>query len=226
MNARVVSVIAVAFGAALLGGACSSSSSQQAIDDDGGATCRFVQDTSNCWRRFAAKVDDCLADEKASSGGLFLPVTIDGALTADHRTCTYPSGRVITFAKDPTNADDKADRDFTVTYGGKRCLHMVTSDGMMSMIFDGPDGAQATFVNGLLTCPDKTQHPINPLALFKQCGGTLFDGIDSLPGVATQVVAKPDVTTTSLHLGAQTKWAYVCTTGPLLSGDAGSDVGP
>lgn len=162
----------------LLAPACSSSDT--APDD----TCGFVADANNCYRKLLAAVDACLTDANADGGA-----SVEGALSADGTSCTYASGRTVTFVGDARQySGSKASMDVTVALGGRTCVHYV-SDPQSSVTITQPDGGVLRVtVAGFgetVTCPDGSKHGIDAQKLFGGCGdgGSAFGG--GLPGTIT-----------------------------------------
>lgn len=158
-------------------------SSDEAAPDD---TCGFIADPNNCYRKLVAAVDECLTDANADGGaGAFA----SGVLAADGMSCTYASGRMVTFVGDARKyqASDSA-IDVTVTLGGKTCVHYVSTP-QNSLTVTQPDGGiLRVAVSGAgetITCPDGSRHGIDVQKLFGGCGdaGAVFGG--GLPGNAT-----------------------------------------
>lgn len=179
----------------------SSSSSGSAPED----TCSFIADPNNCYRKLVAAVDDCLTD--VGDGG----ASSTGALSSDGLSCTYPTGRTVTFGSDARQYGSQTPMDVTVTVGGKTCVRYVTQP-KTSMTITGPDGGTInvtiTGTGETITCPDGSAHGIDAQKLFGGCGdaGGLLSG--ALPGTATSSGGK----TVSGSLLGQKKQAYSCTT--------------
>lgn len=176
--------------------ACSSSSTPS---DD---SCALAKDSTNCWRTFVKTVDDCLTDDSGGEAG----VHPRGTMSADAKTCTYASGRTVTFALDPrvtSTGSTSPDRDFTVTVNGNTCLHFVRNAGGMS--FTGPGGTLTEDKNGTLTCPDGSRHGIGYGAL--NCLDAAFAG--GLPGY----VSSSSSNSWLVELSGAAKPAYDCSTG-------------
>jgi hypothetical protein len=184
--------------------ACSSSSSGAAPDD----TCGFIDDPNNCYRTLLAAVSDCLSDDTADGG----VGAASGSLSADGMSCTYASGRTVTFGGDVRQFDaSKTPLDVTVALGGKTCVHYV-SQPKSSLTITQPDGrVLSVAVAGLgetITCPDGSQHGIDAQKLFGGCGdaGGIFSG--GLPGTITGGGGS----SVSGSLVGLTKQAYSCKT--------------
>jgi len=167
----------VSIGAVLVVFAPACSSSESAPED----TCGFIADPNNCYRKLLAAVDDCLTDANGDGGA-----SVSGTLSPDGMSCTYASGRTVTFVGDARQYDvTKAPADVTVAIGGKTCVHYVDQP-KSAITITGPDGGVLKVgVSGsgeTITCPDGTQHGIDTLKLFGGCGdaGGLFNG--GLPG--------------------------------------------
>jgi len=172
----LLSVLATGAVIALFAPACSSSS-DSAPDD----TCGFVADPNNCYRKLLAAVDDCLTDATGDGGA-----TASGKLSSDGTSCTYASGRTVTFVGDVRQYDvTKTPIDVTVMLGGKTCVHYV-GEPHSSVTITQPDGGvlkvAVTGSGETISCPDGSQHGIDGLKLFGGCGdgGGLFNG--GLPG--------------------------------------------
>jgi hypothetical protein len=179
--------------------ACSSSSD---TPDD---TCGFVADTNNCYRQLLTAVDACLTDE-GGDGGI-----LSGKFSADGTSCTYPSGRAVTFVGDARQYDaSKSAMDVTVALGGRTCVHYVAKP-KSGISITGPDGRSLTVeVAGLvetITCPDGSKHGIDAQKLFAGCGdaGSVFGG--GLPGTVTSGTG----TSAIGSLVGMKKDAYSCT---------------
>jgi hypothetical protein len=176
----LLSVLALGGTLLLSAPACSSSSS--APPDD---TCSFLADRNNCYVSLLAAVDDCLTDANGDGGG----VSVSGTLSADGASCTYASGRAVSFVGDARQYDaSKTAQDVTVKLGGKTCLHYVSAP-KASLTITQPDGrtlrVAVTGAGETITCPDGSQHGIDGLKLFGGCGdaGSIFSG--GLPGTTT-----------------------------------------
>ena len=184
-----ISVLALGAFVAHAGAGCSSSSSNDAPPDQ---SCEFAQNENNCWRQLTKTIDDCLTDEPEGDPSTYLPTppTVKGTLSSDLTSCTYASGRAVTFGKDPrvnmTTDGSKTtvpDRDVTVTMNGKTCLRYVTSNNMQTVSVTGPGGT-FTIDQTAYTCPDGSRLTVNPLTLFQKCAGAVagFGGLPNLPG--------------------------------------------
>ena len=175
----LLSVLSIGAVLGLFAPACSSSS-DTAPDD----TCGFIADPNNCYRRLLAAVDDCLTDANGDSGAI-----LSGKLSADGMSCTYASGRTVTFVGDARQYNaSKTTVDVTVALGGKTCVHYVAQP-QSNVTITQPDGGvlKVTLAGAgeTITCPDGSQHGIDALKLFGGCGdgGGLFSG--GLPGTET-----------------------------------------
>jgi hypothetical protein len=182
--------------------ACSGSSSDAPPDD----TCGFIADPNNCYRTLLAAVSDCLSDDTADGG------IASGTLAADGTSCTYATGRTVTFGGDARQYDaSKTPLDVTVAVGGKTCVHYA-SQPKSSLTITQPDGrVLSVAVAGLgetITCPDGSQHGIDAQKLFGGCGdaGAIFSG--GLPGTITGGGGS----SVSGSLVGLTKQAYSCKT--------------
>lgn len=195
-----VLVSVVTFGVALGLCAPACSSSESAPDD----TCGFVADPDNCYRKLLAAVDDCLTD--VGDGGI-----PSGTLSADGTSCTYASGRTVTFVGDARQYNaSKTPADVTVTLGGKVCVHYV-SQPQSSLKITQPDGrtleVAVAGAGETITCPDGSRHGVDAQKLFGGCGdagGGIFSG--ALPGTA----AGKSGSSVSGSLAGQKKQAYSC----------------
>jgi hypothetical protein len=136
--------------------------------------CAWVNDPKNCWRTFTAAVDTCLGNPVGAS--------VRGSLSADDKTCTYPSGgRTIAYAiaPKPDGGPDRADRDFTASNGGKDCLHYVERAAVTAFTATGPAGTVQFVAVGndvTVTCPDGSRFEGDALAVAKLCGPAVFGG--------------------------------------------------
>ena len=200
----VLVVLSIGATLGLFAPACSSSS--DAAPDD---TCGFIADPNNCYRKLLATVDDCLTDANGDGGA-----SVSGKLSADGTSCTYASGRTVTFVGDARQYNaSKTPIDVTVALGGKTCVHYV-GQPQSSVTITQPDGAVLTVkLAGLgetITCPDGSQHGIDAQKLFGGCGdaGGLFNG--GLPGTETGAGGN----TVSGSLVGMKHQAYSCTSSP------------
>jgi hypothetical protein len=149
------------FSCAVVIAACGSSSGSAGNPID----CNWLAG-SNCYKATVSATSACLPDS-----------TTSGALSADGKTCTYPSGQVITFDPPvmmPLSADQLL--HFTLTSGGTQCLK-VDQGGSGSFTVTTTDGTFAsTSQGGVLTatCPDGSSYSVsgsNALALLSCDGG-------------------------------------------------------
>jgi hypothetical protein len=113
----------------------------------------------------------------ACLGELCDPPPDKGVLSADGTSCSYASGRHVTFAPaiDPTSNPT----DVRVTLGGVECFHYVvtpskttitTPIGTMTVVPTGPD-------SGTFTCPDGTSLAISKSDI-DACPSGVFPGFD------------------------------------------------
>ena len=206
---KLLSVVSLGAVLGLFAPACSSGTSSSGGAGGAGAaddTCAFIADPNNCYRKLIAAVDDCLTDAGGDGGP-----SSSGTLSADGLSCTYASGRKVTFATDVRQSSSaKTPLDVTVALGGKTCVHYV-SNPQTSITITQPDGATLEVVVGgsgeTITCPDGSQHGIDVQKIFGGCGdggGALSGG---LPGTTTSGGGK----TVSGGLIGQKKQAYSCT---------------
>jgi hypothetical protein len=152
---RVVSFLSLGIVPGLSALACSSSA---AVPDD---TCAFAADTNNCYRKLLAAVDDCLTDARSDGGPAM------GTLSADGISCTYASGRTVTFVGDVRRYGSSKNpievMDVTVAIGGKTCVHYIDTSNTLTVT--EPDGGVLKVVAGgageIITCPDGSQHGID-----------------------------------------------------------------
>ena len=165
-------------------GSLGCSSSSTGTTPGSSDTCGFVKDAKNCWHQLVVPIEACLGDVEGEKG----------VLTADGKTCTYASGRAVTFAipLDPTKKYE--DKDFTVTVGGKACLHYVEVKTSSTFSITGPDGlvlresGALSGGSGTLTCPDGTSFLIDGATVLKSCFSEAVAG--GLPGSATSFDGK------------------------------------
>jgi hypothetical protein len=171
-------------------------------------TCAFLDDPNNCYHKLVAAIDDCLTDVGVDAG---TPSIAGGTLSADGMSCTYSSGRKVTFVGDARQYDAaKTPLDVTVSLGGKTCVHY-TAQPMSSITVTGPDGATLRVTTGgtgeTIACPDGSQHAVDALTLFSGSGcgdgGLLLGG--GLPGTITS-----SGTAVSGGLVGAKKQAYNC----------------
>jgi hypothetical protein len=99
----------------------------------------------NCWKTIVAAAAGCLP-----------PGTAKGTLSADDKTCTYPSGTSVTFASPLFVGTTPNLSSFAITTGGSPCLRIdiltngsmtTTSAGAVSLTVDRSAGTLT------LTCP-------------------------------------------------------------------------
>jgi hypothetical protein len=196
---KIAAFVALGIVLGLVTPACSSS---DAAPDD---TCGFIADPNNCYRKLLAAVDDCLTDD-GGDGGL-----TQGTLSADGTSCSYASGRMVTFVGDARQySASKSAIDVTVTLGGKTCVHYVSTPQSALTVTQPDGGILRVAVSGTgetITCPDGSRHGIDVQKLFGGCGdagGSLFGG--GLPGNATSGSA----TSVSGSLAGMKHEAYSC----------------
>jgi hypothetical protein len=214
-------VVYVSLAIALLG--CSSSSSGDGAPSDGstdgtsgGGTldCAFFAG-SNCFTAFVDSLATCLG----SSGG------DPGIMDMDGRTCTYSSGRVVTFntaigTTIESGTNGAADVHFTVSKDGKTCLDHTEKKGDLGFKSVGPSGTFQLSYEGstaTVTCPDGTKKSGDIAKLRATCGAD-FDV--KLPGTYWSETSPKFV----FHPG--TTLVYQCFRmrgGGGDGGDAGSD---
>lgn len=169
----VVSLLSLGIVHGLSAQACSSST---AVPDD---TCAFAADSNNCYRKLLAAVGECLTDASGDGG----PAT--GTLSADGMSCTYASGRTVSFVGDVRRYGSSKDpievMDVTVAIGGKTCVHYIDTSNTLTVT--EPDGGVLKVVAGgageIITCPDGSQHGINA----QKVPGTCVDATAILSGV-------------------------------------------
>ena len=177
-RSRLASLASLGAALAVLAPACSS-------DPPPDDTCAFLADSNNCYRQLLAAVDDCLAGETTDGGAVSA-----GTLAGDGKSCTYSSGRLVTFGSDARQyIAAKAPLDVTVTVHGKICVHYV-SQPQSSLTITQPDGrVLRVVVAGLgetITCPDGSEHGIDAQKIFGGCGGDAGSVLGgTLPGTVT-----------------------------------------
>jgi hypothetical protein len=222
MRKIISSFCVVGFGLLFVhaGFGCSSSNGADVPDE----SCEFAQNDDNCWRQLTRSVDDCIADEPEGDAAAWIPSspTVKGALSADATTCSYTTGRTVTFAKDPRVAGSTSsegtttlpDRDFTVTMNGKTCLHYVSSNNGENLSVTGPLGTFTQDKSGT-TCPDGSKFKVDPLVLFQKCAGAVvsFGPPPNLPGLYGASGYNATTGEVELHLLGMGKEAYDCTPG-------------
>jgi hypothetical protein len=132
-----------------LGLACSSGKSGSPSDGGGGGgaatlDCAWLAG-DNCWKATVDDVVSCLP-----------PGTESGVLSADNRTCTYPSGAVVTFAPPIVfPIPDNPTWNFTIATGGQDCLHFESTALTFKLVVAGQTVTETRQGIGVsVTCPD------------------------------------------------------------------------
>jgi hypothetical protein len=178
--------------------ACSSTSASTTTGSPD--TCGFVKDANNCWHELFAQIEACLGDIEGEKG----------ALAADGKTCSYPSGRLVTFAIPLDPATKYVDKDFTATVGGKACLHYLEVKSTNTFSITGPNGlvvrenGDLSSGSGTLVCPDGSSFRIDETAVLKSCLSEAVAG--GLPGSTTSFDGKQS----SLTLLGSSSPAFNC----------------
>ena len=132
---------------------------------------------NNCYKTTVAAAASCLP-----------PATETGVLNANNSTCTYASGAVVTFTPALTVpipfGNDNMQWNFTVTNGGKTCLHYQENQAGLSVTV-GADTVTEGSGGGLslkITCPGGMSYSNGNAFNLLSCdadGGSFFGG---LPG--------------------------------------------
>jgi hypothetical protein len=160
--------------AALVLAACSSSGSSAVTLD-----CAYLASADNCWKQSVAAAATCVPSASAV-----------GTLSADKKTCTYADGTVVTF--DPAFDPTAKSGSFTITSGGKQCLHFQGQEGAGLTLTTslGTFQEAVTGVGGVtLTCPDGSAHAGDGFSLLScPSDGGSFGG---LPGTQTNSSTSP-----------------------------------
>ncbi len=200
VSADVADVAEVADGGGGDTTVASDAADTSAESDAGGLPldCAWVRDAKNCYRTFVAAVDGCL-------GNTATPSTDVGTFDTARATCTYAGGRSVAFAVPASTAADPADRDFTISSGGKSCLRYVESATKGGFTITAAAGTLTfTSVGNALsvTCPDGARYAGDALAISKLCAGEV-----------TTVAPGRRITSGSLQrfeLVGMKDWAYAC----------------
>ena len=149
----------VLLAAVVLGAVCAAGCG----DDDGSmSACDWFR-SNNCWKQSVNAAATCGHD-----------YAVEGTLSADGMSCTYPDGTEVLFAQSALDATgDNYLWDFEITVNGQFCMsytehgdgasELVTSLGTYS------DGFQGTAF--VIDCPDGDQFTVQDTsAIMNQCG--------------------------------------------------------
>ncbi|HTR52114.1 MAG TPA: hypothetical protein VMJ10_15480 [Kofleriaceae bacterium] len=146
--------------------ACGSSSSSS-----DSLNCSFLLG-DNCWKTTASAAASCL------------PMSSEqGTFSADHSTCTYASGDLVTFTPALTLPLPQTPVwNFAVTTGGASCLAYKEDSTGFTLTVQGQTVTETSLGGITLTCPGgQTYSNSNPLALLG-CGGDAGATFGDLPG--------------------------------------------
>lgn len=132
-----------------------------------------------------AASDNCWKTTVLAAAGCLPPSSEMGTLSADGSTCTYPSGTVVTFASPLVVGPTATVSTFTVTTGGRQCLHyllasngsmLTTSAGSVSLLVS-QDSQTVT-----LECPDGATYA-GTFATLNTCEAGTIPGYGSGEGL-------------------------------------------
>lgn len=171
--------------------------------------CKWAMDTSNCWRAFVAAVDECLGNVGGTEP--------HGSMSADLKSCAYPTSRSVTFAIAWDGVDERADRDFVIHNGTNACLHHVeqASEGGFTATSTPGTLVFTTVGNAVsLTCPDGTRYAGDATKIAMGCPEQILGG--GVPGRTIQ-----GASTFRFELVGSKDWDFICDA--TSSGDAGAD---
>jgi hypothetical protein len=158
--------------------ACSSSSSGLS-----GAPldCNWLS-SQNCWKTTVAAASSCLPATSVDGGVGPGP---QGKLSADGKTCTYPTGgAVVTFDSPltfPLPDASHADWNFTVTTGSTQCMRFTQPGPQQGFTVATSAGTVSETVVGegiQIRCPDGSEYAAQNALDLLSCTG----GLSALPG--------------------------------------------
>jgi hypothetical protein len=170
VRSRIASTGAVTVVASFLTVACGTSQGAATTGPGSGTLDCAWAAGDNCWKSVIAAASACLpgSDEK-------------GTLSADARTCTYPSGHTIAFADALVRSGKWSLPSFTLTTNGSPCLRLdeaanaVTVTTPAGAVTLSQDTAGATLT---VACPGgpTTSGPVAGLSACKDAAPGLGEG--------------------------------------------------